>query len=86
MEFRRFAEQTIRRETPAHLGLKICWVSKKELEFFAHNDMRELEELLGASNSKRKIVAVEGIYSMDGDLVSKEVFEICDIPAVSINC
>ena len=35
MEFRRFAEQTIRMETPAHLGLKICWVSKEELAAFS---------------------------------------------------
>lgn len=34
MEFRRFAEQTIRMESPAHLGLKICWVSKKQLAEF----------------------------------------------------
>jgi len=35
IEFRRFAEQTIRMETPAHLGLKICWVSKKDLAEFS---------------------------------------------------
>jgi hypothetical protein len=35
MDFRRFAEQTIRLETPAHLGVKICWVSKKQLLDFA---------------------------------------------------
>ncbi len=35
IEFRRFAEETIRLETPAHLGLKICWVSKKQLLQFA---------------------------------------------------
>ncbi|MEQ1676930.1 MAG: hypothetical protein ABL876_09530 [Chitinophagaceae bacterium] len=34
IEFRRFAEQTIRLETPAHLGLKICWVSKEQLTAF----------------------------------------------------
>jgi hypothetical protein len=34
MEFRRFAEQTIRQETPAHLGVKVCWVSKVQLEEF----------------------------------------------------
>ncbi len=45
--------------------------------FFRHNDMNELKTLLENSNAKRKIVAVEGIYSMDGDLCSKEVFEIC---------
>ena len=31
MEFRHFADQTIRMEAPAHLGIKICWVSKKQL-------------------------------------------------------
>lgn len=29
--YRRFAEQTIRMEIPAHLGLKICWVSTKQM-------------------------------------------------------
>ena len=46
--------------------------------FFKHNDMSELKTLLEESTAKRKIVAVEGIYSMDGDLVSKDVFAICD--------
>jgi len=32
--FRRFAENTIRQETPAHLGLKICWVSTAQLGEF----------------------------------------------------
>jgi hypothetical protein len=32
--FRRFAEQTIRLETPAHLALKICWVTAKQLADF----------------------------------------------------
>ncbi len=45
--------------------------------YFKHNDMGELKELLNQSQAKRKIVAVEGIYSMDGDLVPKDVFEIC---------
>jgi len=49
-----------------------------DVVFFEHNNMAELKRLLKDSNSKRKIVAVEGIYSMDGDLVDKEVFEICD--------
>jgi hypothetical protein len=34
IEFRRFAEQTIRTEVPAHLGVKICWVSKEQLLLF----------------------------------------------------
>lgn len=34
IEFRCFAEQTIRTEVPAHLGVKICWVNKKQLGDF----------------------------------------------------
>ena len=49
-----------------------------DVVFFKHNDMQELQSLLQASNAKRKIVAVEGIYSMDGDLCDKEVFSVCD--------
>jgi hypothetical protein len=34
IEFRQFAEETIRREVPAHISVKICWVSVKQmLEF-----------------------------------------------------
>ncbi len=46
--------------------------------FFKHNDMHELRELLKNSKAKRNIIAVEGIYSMDGDLCSREVFTIAD--------
>lgn len=41
---------------------------------FAHNDADDLAAKLGASQAKRRIVAVEGIYSMDGDLVAREIF------------
>ena len=47
--------------------------------FFKHNNMAELKQLLSLhKDTKRKIIAVEGIYSMDGDLCDKEVFEIAD--------
>ena len=45
---------------------------------FKHNDMQALRSLLANSQAKRNIVAVEGIYSMDGDLVKEEVFKIVD--------
>ncbi len=49
------------------------------VKFFKHNNMNELKKLFKKyKNVKRKIVAVEGIYSMDGDLVKKEVFDICE--------
>ena len=47
--------------------------------FFKHNDMQDLQKLLREhSDAKRKIIAVEGIYSMDGDLCDREVFDIAD--------
>jgi len=49
-----------------------------DVVFFKHNDMQALKRLLQNSNARRKIVAVEGIYSMDGDLCDKEVFSVCD--------
>ncbi len=49
-----------------------------KVQFFKHNDMQDLTQRLNSSDASRKIVAVEGIYSMDGDLVEMEVFAICD--------
>jgi 8-amino-7-oxononanoate synthase len=60
-------------------GILAAGIGAIDVQFFRHNDMQHLEELLQNSNAKRKIVAVEGIYSMDGDICSKEVFAICDI-------
>jgi len=59
-------------------GVLASNIKSVDVRFFSHNDMDELEELLKSSGAKRKIVAVEGIYSMDGDLVDREVFDICD--------
>ncbi len=49
-----------------------------EVLTFSHNDEKKLENILQTSNYNRAIVAVEGIYSMHGDLMKREVFEICD--------
>ncbi|MFA5245161.1 MAG: hypothetical protein WC380_07645, partial [Pedobacter sp.] len=43
--FRRFAEDTIRMEIPAHLALKICWVSNKQLKKFEELYCAWLNEL-----------------------------------------
>jgi len=59
-------------------GVLASRLNGMSVKFFKHNNMDELQQLLESSNAKRKIVAVEGIYSMDGDVVKKEVFEICD--------
>lgn len=45
MAFRRFAEHTIRLETPAHLGVKICWVSTAQMITFNNLYCQWLAEL-----------------------------------------
>ena len=59
-------------------GVLASNLNNLHVEFFTHNNMDELKSLLEKSSAKRKIVAVEGIYSMDGDLVHKDIFDICD--------
>lgn len=51
--FRRFAEDTIRMEIPAHLGLKICWVSNEQLEKFEQLYCTWLAELAKTETDKQ---------------------------------
>ena len=54
-------------------------ISGAKMVFFAHNNMQELEQLLEKHQKQRKLVIVEGVYSMDGDLVKlPEVSALCD--------
>jgi len=46
--------------------------------YFSHNDADELEEMLKNSMAKRKIIAVEGIYSMDADLLNEKIIHLAD--------
>jgi len=45
---------------------------------FAHNDADDLKRKLEEYPAKRQIIAVEGIYSMSGDLCEKAIFELSD--------
>ncbi len=45
---------------------------------FKHNDVDDLREKLEAYPAKRQIIAVEGVYSMGGDLCKKEIFTLAD--------
>ncbi len=60
-------------------GVLASQIKSVTCKTFAHNDMNELEALLQKhQDKKRRIIAVEGIYSMDGDMLSKEVFALCE--------
>ena len=45
---------------------------------FRHNDPNDLEEKLKQHNLGRKIIAVEGVYSMSGRLCKREIFELAE--------
>lgn len=53
ISFRQFAEKMIRRETPAHLGVKICWVSGEQLEEFEAAYIQWIKELAGDEQDPR---------------------------------
>lgn len=54
-------------------GARMC---EGEVLFFAHNDPAALKEALDKARGKRIIVAVEGIYSMGGDRLAREIIEL----------
>jgi 7-keto-8-aminopelargonate synthetase-like enzyme len=43
-------------------------LSRADFKRFAHNDVAALEKLLKASSAKRKLIAVDAVFSMDGDI------------------
>lgn len=47
-----------------------------DVVIFNHNSPVHLENILKNREYKRAIIAVEGIYSMSGDILEKEIFEI----------
>jgi glycine C-acetyltransferase len=54
-------------------------LSGAKMRFFDHNDPDSLAEMLEKSKGKRCLVAIEGVYSMDGDLVKLDkISEVCE--------
>jgi len=49
-----------------------------KVTYFKHNDAVELEGFLKVSSAKRKVIAVEGIYSMDADLLDVDIIHLAD--------
>src|ERR1700679_1790729 len=39
-----------------------------EVRFFRHNNVAHLDTILGATQNPKKMVVIEGLYSVDGDL------------------
>lgn len=52
-----------------------CRLSFGEVKKFRHNDMKDLERVLDNSRKKGKLIIVDGVYSMEGD--------IADLPSIT---
>jgi 8-amino-7-oxononanoate synthase len=49
-----------------------------DIKVFTHNSVRHLEKILKGLKTKRVMVCVEGVYSMDGDLAPlPEIVDVC---------
>lgn len=54
-------------------------LSRAEFKRYQHQDMRALEKLLAASTARRKLVVVDAVFSMDGDIAPvPEMIALCD--------
>ena len=58
-------------------------LSRADLQRFPHNDMSKLESMLrnvsGDINNKRKLIVLDAVFSMDGDIAPlKKIVELCD--------
>lgn len=55
------------------------YYSLADFKRFAHNDVQALEKLLKASTAKHKIIAVDAVFSMDGDIAPiPEYLDLCE--------
>lgn len=55
-----------------------CRLSGAETFVYRHGEAAHLAELLGKARGKRKIVATDTVFSMDGDIAPlKEIFSLC---------
>jgi len=49
-----------------------------KVTWFKHNCVDDLEQKLKESKAKRKVIAIEGVYSMSGDIAKVEIFELAN--------
>jgi 8-amino-7-oxononanoate synthase len=56
-----------------------CFLSAGETVRFRHGDFDELDAKLGRASSRGKLVAVDGVFSMEGDIVDlPRLVEVCE--------
>lgn len=54
-------------------------LSRADFRRYAHGDLAALERLLAASKARRKLVVVDAVFSMDGDIAPvPQLLELCE--------
>lgn len=64
-------------------GMMAAQIHRDRTILFAHNDAKDLREKIARFgrtqlDNHRNIIAIEGIYSMSGEVCTKEIFEVAD--------
>jgi len=59
-------------------GIMATQMLRERTVFFRHNDADDLRRQFERHGGKRRIVAVEGVYSMSGELCAREIFELAE--------
>jgi 8-amino-7-oxononanoate synthase len=60
-------------------GILASKLSNAKVLFFRHNDTAHLQELISTHKGfNRLLIAIEGVYSMSGNLADKQIFDIAD--------
>jgi len=59
-------------------GVMASQLLRDRVVMFRHNDVDDLYKKLEENPAKRQIIAVEGVYSMSGELCAKEIFTLAD--------
>ncbi len=68
----------------------MCWLdgirsSGARLVLYRHEDPKSLDEALTEHRTKRRLVVVDGLYSMDGDLADlPRLLDVCDAHGVGL--
>ncbi|MGE3507762.1 MAG: aminotransferase class I/II-fold pyridoxal phosphate-dependent enzyme [Vicinamibacterales bacterium] len=68
----------------------MCWMdgirtSGAQLVMFPHGDLEALDTLLSRHRSARRVVIVDGLYSMDGDVADlPALLDVCDAHGVGL--
>ena len=47
-----------------------CRLSYAEVRKFRHNDMADLERILVENRDRKKLIVVDGVFSMEGDIIN----------------